>query len=82
MIAISDFEAFCNFRPFEDIKSVLENNKILRDFIGADICEKFIGSTYEEGQKLLREILYQILHRDKDETKLSLERLIAEINSK
>lgn len=43
-IALTDFEAFCNFRPHDEIVQAIESETILLEVIGKERFERFSNS--------------------------------------
>jgi len=81
-IALSEFEAFCKFRPREEIIQALQENKVVAEFIGKDLVEKFIHCDRSEANEVLRSILKEILTKNKDEVKLYIDKLLQYISER
>lgn len=84
-IAVSEFEAFCKFRPREDIIEALDQNKVMAEFIGKELVERFKHCDPKEANEVLRSMLRQILIKDKEdkeEAKKYMEKFLIEISGR
>lgn len=82
IIALSEFQAFCNFRPYNQILQVIEESKVIADFIGPELVALFKSASADEAPEVLRMILYEILLKDKTSTKDGIEKLVADLTNK
>jgi len=81
-IAISEFEALCNFRPYEELLETFREVPVLREFIGEDVIENFQTCQEEEKSERLRDIIKSIFKRDKDAVKEATTKLVYQITQK
>lgn len=56
-IAISEFEGFCGFRPFEEIRGFVSGVPELRELIGKDVCDEMSGVTKQDSFEKRKEVL-------------------------
>lgn len=77
-IAITDFEAFCGFKPLLLIKDHLQNISDFYDLIGKEISDKFIENPTKENLKL---IFSKVMNSNDESIKKFSNNLISKINS-
>ena len=68
-IALSEFEALCNFRPYEEIVGVFEEIEIFREILSKEVIDKFLTCILEERKNSLQEILKEFFQKDPTEIK-------------
>jgi mannose-6-phosphate isomerase len=87
-IAVSEFEAFCGFRPISDLVRGLENVPELFNVVGARAAENLIklhrGGLADDSQEMkeaLKECFSAFINQDEDIFKAQLSSLISRIES-
>ncbi|KAI3403428.2 PMI1 [Candida oxycetoniae] len=78
-IAVTDFEAFCGFKPVDQLAKSLETVQELRRIIGEDISRQFIDSVKPNAKKgsleditnrqLLRKVFGKLMNTDEETMK-------------
>ncbi len=80
-IALSEFHAMCNFRPYEEIVKMFEEVPILLEFIGKDLVEQFRNCSENERKDKLQLIFKEFFNKDKTQIEQAIEKLIAKVSS-
>ena len=79
-IAISHFEGFCGFRPFEEIRGFVSGVPELRGLVGEGRSEGLRGEEGEEGRKgALRGVFTALMESEEDVVKDALDRLVGRL---
>lgn len=81
-IALSEFEALCNFRPYEELNETFKDNEILRTFIGEEIVANFQQCAPEERSKALRQIMESFFQKEKEQVQEAITKLISQVSAK
>ena len=81
-IALSEFEALCNFRPYEELIETFRENEILAGFIGEEIITKFQTCAPEDRSKCLRQIMEAFFQKEKQQIQETITKLIAQVSAK
>lgn len=82
-IAISDFEGFCGFRPFSEIRGFVSDVPELRELVGEEACDQMVGTSSEsdpDQQKgALREVFTSLMGSEEAVARTTLGRLLERI---
>ena len=85
-IAITDFEGFCGFRPFEEIQTFVLDVPELRDLVGKDACDMMgtvSGSDPTESQReVLRRVFTALMESEENMVKKKLKTLLERLSEK
>jgi len=81
-IALSEFEAMCNFRPYEELVETFRENEILKIFIGEEVIANFQSCAVEERSKFLRQIMESFFHQEKEQVQEAITKLVAQVSAK
>jgi len=81
-IALSEFEALCNFRPYEEIVQAFEEVEVLRELLGNEVIDKFVNCTQEERRNCLENIMREFFQKDQTQIKDTISKLVAQIAEK
>jgi len=81
-IALSQFHALCNFRPYEEIVETFREVDVLREFIGQEIVEKFSTCAPEERPERLKDVIKEFLNKDQETIKAAITKLVNQVSAK
>lgn len=81
-IALSEFEALCNFRPYEEIVDAFREVAVLRNFVGEELVGKFQGCQASERSDRLKDIIKEIFAKDKEVVKEATTKLVYYVSEK
>lgn len=80
MIALTEFEALCGFRPIEEIKEYFKLLPELRAVIGEDLVHECMLINDSENIVPLKECFYSLMTCDHNLVMLQLEHLIERLS--
>lgn len=76
-VAISEFEGFCGFRPFEETQGFIRDVPELRELVGESVCERMNSSVAASTeQAVLKEAFTALMVSKEEVVKPSLGKLV------
>ena len=82
-VAISQFEGFCGFRPFDEIKGFVSTVPELRELVGTQACDRIggmsVSTSTEEQKSVLKEVFTALMGSQENVVKESLGRLVSRL---
>lgn len=81
-LALSEFHAMCNFRPYEEIVEAFKEVHALRELVGEELVRAFESSPVEERAKNLRGIMAEFFKKEPETVKKAVSKLMTEISQK
>ena len=87
-IALTPFEAFCGFRPLDEIKQHIQRYPELRELIGDDVAQEFLTTMQEQVEDIeknktaLKSVFSALMHSPQEQVTEQIAKLTDRLRNK